>query len=224
MKQMTNQVNPKAGTLKQTKGNVIQNASKKLIAFVLMLAITLQTGVVMAASDDNNDTCCVVERKERNNKFAKAIRLALPSSENIRKADSEMTSNLYKSLRESKVKKFSAQFKLADAEMNESFKAETSIKNATTGNADNAIHDVFNAENIAFNNDVASADQDINNNFTVEEKGISLSIDQRSADEWMNSVFQAENISTPSAANFGIADAEIHNLYLERTNLKIASR
>lgn len=220
---MMNQVNPKAGTLKQTKGKLIQNAFRKMIAFVLMLAITLQSGVAMAAGD-NNDTCCAVEKRVKANKFAKAIRVALPSSENVRRADSEMTSNLYKSLKESKVQKFTAQFKVADAAVNESFRAETSIRTLSAVNADEAIQTVFQAENIAFNNNVAAADEDINSIFTAVEKGISLSIKHGSADEWMNSIFHAENISTPSAASFSVADAEINNLYQERATMKIAIR
>ena len=67
MKQMMNEVNPKAGTLKQTNGKTLQNVSRRLIAFVLMLAITLQPAMVNAKTNDENG----VHLRDKKGRFCK---------------------------------------------------------------------------------------------------------------------------------------------------------
>ena len=205
-----NEVNPKAGTLKQTNGKTLQNVSRKLIAFVLMLAITLQPALVNAATnDDNGDTCCSVEKKEKTNKFAKLVKLSLPSSKMVSKADSEITSALYKSLNENRVKQFAEAFAAGDTEINKAFKAETSISLPNGLQADEVMIAGFLAENIAFSGDVAAGDAAMNRMFESAYR-IEFNSDAIAGDEWMNIRFQAENISLPSTLMIAKADAEIN--------------
>ena len=209
---MMNQVNPKAGTLKQTNGRILQNVSTKLIAFVLMLAITLQPRLVSAAAnDDNGDTCCAVDKKAKVNKLARLVKLEIPSSESVKKADIEMTSNLYRSLNESKIGYFATAFAIGDAEMNKSFKAETSISTPASAAADEVMESNFRAENIAIAADVNVADENIDALFTVNEKGLVFNNDSSVADDWMNIKFQAEHIALPSTEMIGRADYEINS-------------
>lgn len=128
MKRKMNQVNPKAGTLKQNKINWsnFKNASRKLIASVMMIAVIAMTPGVVNAGTRNGDTCCVSETS-RLVKLVKAVKLALPSQEMIRRADSEAHRNLIRSLSENKMKKFSAVFASSDADINGSFNKETRV-------------------------------------------------------------------------------------------------
>jgi hypothetical protein len=211
MKQMMNEVNPKAGTLKQTNGKTLQNVSRKLIAFVLMLAITLQPAMVNAATnDDNGDTCCSVEKKEKTNKFAKLVKLSLPSSKMVSKADSEITLALYRSLNENRVKQFAEAFAAGDTEINKAFNAETSISLPNGLQADEVMIAGFLAENIAFTGDVAEGDAAMNRMFASAYR-IQFNSDAVAGDEWMNIRFQAENITVPSTVMIAKADAEINS-------------
>lgn len=217
MKQMMNEVNPKAGTLKQTNGKTLQNVSRKLIAFVLMLAITLQPAMVNAATnDENGDTCCSVEKKDRVNKFAKLVKLSLPSEKMINKADSDITSALYKSLNENRVKQFAEAFAAGDTEINKAFAAETSISLPEGMKADEVMIAGFLAENIAFNGDVAAGDAVMAKLFAAEHR-VQFTSDAIAGDEWMNLRFHAENIATPTAVMIARADAEI-NGHLQSDN------
>ena len=210
MKQMMNEVNPKAGTLKQTNGKTFQNVSRKLIAFVLMLAITLQPAMVNAkTNDENGDTCCSVEKKDRVNKFSKLVKLSLPSAKMINKADSEISSALYKSLNENRVKQFAEAFAAGDTEINKAFAAETSISLPKGMQADEVMIAGFFAENIAFTGDVAVGDTELTKLFAAEHR-IMFASDAIAGDEWMNLCFQAENITTPTAVMIAQADAEIN--------------
>ena len=210
MKQMMNEVNPKAGTLKQTNGKTFQNVSRKLIAFVLMLAITLQPAMVNAkTNDENGDTCCSVEKKDRVNKFSKLVKLSLPSAKMIKKADSEISSALYKSLNENRVKQFAEAFAAGDTEINKAFAAETSISLPKGMQADEVMIAGFFAENIAFTGDVAVGDTELTKLFSAEHR-IMFASDAIAGDEWMNLCFQAENITTPTAVMIAQADAEIN--------------
>lgn len=203
-----NEVNPKAGTLKQTNGKTLQNVSRKLIAFVLMLAITLQPAMVNAATnDDHGDTCCSVEKKKVN-RFASLAKLTLPSAKMINKADSEITSALYKSLNENRAKQYAASFEASDAEINRSFKAETSISLPNGLQADEVMIVSFMAENIAVPGNLAAGDAEITKMFEAAHR-IHFTNDAVAGDEWMNIRFQAENIAMPSAAMYAQADAEI---------------
>lgn len=203
-----NEVNPKAGTLKQTNGKTLQNVSRKLIAFVLMLAITLQPAMVNAATnDDHGDTCCSVEKKKVN-RFANLAKLTLPSAKLINKADSEITSALYKSINENKVKQYAEAFAAGDTEINNAFKAETSISLPNGLLADEAMIAGFLAEHIAFNSNTAAGDAEITKLFNAAHR-IQFSTDALAGDEWMNIRFRAENITMPDAAMYAQADAEI---------------
>lgn len=219
-----NEVNPKAGTLKQTNGRILQNVSTKLIAFVLMLAITLQPGIVTAAaSDDNGDTCCAVDKKKAKvNKMARLVRLEIPSSASMRKADTEMTSNLYKSLHESKIGYFASAFAVGDIEINNAFKTETSISTPASSVADEVMEVNFRAENIAMIADVNMADENIDALFTVNEKGIHIYSNQAQADDWMNTSFLAEHIALPSEEMISKADNEINNQQRQGTAHTVA--
>ena len=210
MKQMMNEVNPKAGTLKQTNGKTLQNVSRRLIAFVLMLAITLQPAMVNAkTNDENGDTCCSVEKKDRNNKFTKLVKLSLPSAKMINNADSDITSALYKSLNENRVKQFAEAFAAGDTEINKAFAAETSISLPKGMLADEVMITGFFAENIAFTCDIAVGDAELTKLFAAEHR-IQFASDTIAGDEWMNLRFHAENIVMPSATMIAQADAEIN--------------
>lgn len=218
-----NEVNPKAGTLKQTNGKTLQNVSRKLIAFVLMLAITLQPAMVNAkTNDENGDTCCSVEKKEKNNKFAKLVKLSLPSEKMINKADREITSALYKSLNENRAKQFAEAFAAGDAEINKAFKAETSIAVPRALQADEAMIAGFYAENIAMAGDVLAGDAAMEKMFYAQHS-IQFASNNQAVDELMNIRFQAENIATPTAAMIAQADAEInHRLQVDHSARTLA--
>jgi hypothetical protein len=211
MKQMMNEVNPKAGTLKQTNGKTLQNVSRKLIAFVLMLAIALQPAMVNAkTNDENGDTCCSVEKKDRTNKFTKLVKLSLPSEKMINKADSDITSSLYKSLNENRVKQFAEAFAAGDTEINKAFNAETSISLPESMKADEVMITGFFAENISFQGDEAVGDAAMTKQFAAEHR-IQFTNDAIAGDNWMNVRFQAENITLPTTVMFAQADAEMHD-------------
>lgn len=210
MKQMMNEVNPKAGTLKQTNEKALQNVSRKLVAFVLMLAITLQPALVNAAThDDNGEACCTINKIDSGNRYAKLVKVSLPSARIVNKADSEITANLYKSLNENKVKQFAAGFAAGDAEIIKAFEAETSITLPASLSADEAMTNGFYAENIRFNQDVAAADQAMNSMFNEAFKVKRITGNVAEADEMMSIRFMAENINLPSADLVSKADAEI---------------
>jgi hypothetical protein len=165
--------------------------------------------VSAAASDDNGDTCCGVDKKAKVTKLAKLTRLEIPSSESMKRADLEMTSNLHKSLSESKISYLTAAFAVSDAEINSMFKAETSISTPATAVADEVMDLNFQAENIAMNANVIVADDNIDALFTVFEKGIQMRNNQAFADDWMTTSFLAEHIALPSAEMISKADNEI---------------
>lgn len=214
-----NQVNPKAGTLKQTKINwsSFKNASRKLIALVMMLAVITTTPGVVNAGTRNGDTCCSEETTSMV-KLVKAVKLTLPSKEALRRADSEAHRNLFTSLRENKMKKFAAMFIKSDADVNGSFKKETTIS-LPVGNQvnDESISNLFQAENINMNSSVANSDQDIMDVFQAENDGIKMNIQAIAADDQITNNFLAENINVPGAEVVSEADAEIQK-NLERDN------
>jgi hypothetical protein len=206
MKQKMNQVTPKAGTLKQKSWNLLQNVSTKLIASVLMLAVIALTPVSLMAEIKHGDSCC---KTSKANDFPKGVYLTLPSSETVKRADSEINRNLYRSLRESKISKLAKWFAAADAEMNAKFKGETTISGVTTLNADESVNILFAAENLG-TGIAMNADTDINDLFTAEHVGIQSSWGTVNSDEQMNTAFSAENITLPGNESFSAADLEIH--------------
>jgi hypothetical protein len=206
MKQKMNQVTPKAGTLKQTSWKLLQNVSTKLIASVLMLAVIALTPVSLIAGIKNGDTCCKTSKAVD---FPKNVSLILPSSEMVKKADSEMNRNLYKSLRESKINRFAKLFAAADAEINWIFKGETTVSSFSAVDADETMISNFAAEHIS-RTFAANADTDINDIFTAENVGIKGSWASVNADDQINTLFNAENINMPGQDSFGKADQEIH--------------
>jgi hypothetical protein len=217
MKQKMNQVTPKAGTLKQTKWNVLQNASTKLIASVLMLAVIALTPVSLFAGMKNGDSCC----KKGKVDFPKNVLLTLPSSEMVKKADSEMNRNLYRSLRESKIARFAKLFAVADSEINWIFKTETTVSRFSSMEADEAMSNGFAAENISVTF-AGHADNDINDIFTAEHKGIQASWVSALADDHINTLFSAENINMPGSSAYSNADQEIHQNMMNANAAKYA--
>jgi hypothetical protein len=205
MKQKMNQVTPKAGTLKQTSWNLLQNVSTKLIASVLMLAVIALTPVSLMAGMKNGDSCCKTSKKD----FPGNVFLTLPSTEMVKKADSEINRNLYRSLRESKITRFATVFALADAEINRIFRNEYSVTSFPTVISDEFMNVNFAAENISRALAV-SADTDMNDIFTVENVGIKGSWSSAIADNKVNTLFSAENITMPGDQSFSKADLEIH--------------
>jgi hypothetical protein len=218
MKHKMNQVTPKAGTLKQT--NEIQNALRKLTASVLMLAVLVMNPGSIMASIKAGDSCCETPTKKL--VLSKTVLLTLPSTEMVKKADREMTINLYKSLKESKVKKFAHLFMVSDAKVNALFISETTIGLPTTVLADERVNDVFAAENLSIAN-AAVADTNINDLFTAEEAGIRQSSNLVIADEQMSTMFHAENIGVPGDNSFAMADMEINKNMNDELQVKLAS-
>lgn len=218
MKHKMNQVTPKAGTLKQT--NEIQNALRKLIASVLMLAILVMNPGSIMANIKAGDSCCETPTKKL--VLSKTVSLTLPSREMVKKADREMTINLYKSLKESKVKKFAHLFMVSDAKVNALFISETTIGLPIALIADERVNDHFAAENlsIAYASD---ADTDINDLFTAEVAGIRQSSDLVNADEQLSTMFHAENIRVPCDDSFATADLEINKNMNDEFQVKLAS-
>jgi hypothetical protein len=218
MKHKMNQVTPKAGTLKQT--NEFQNALRKLIASVLMLAVLAMNPGSIMAGVKAADSCCETPSKKMDD--SKSAWLSLPSKEMLKTADSEMTVNLYKSLKESKVKKFAKLFAAGDAEVNALFISETTIGLSADVVADEYINNEFAAENIpvAFGH---SADTDVNDLFTAEEAGITQSANVVIADEQLDNMFNAENITLPGDDSFAKADLEIVRNMHDEFQVKLAS-
>ena len=215
MKQLKNKVNPKAGTLKQKDENPIQNVSRKTIAFVLMIVLTVQTGLAgTMAGATSQGSCCSSIEKDSVTKMAHMVKLILPSRESIRKADSEMHRNLYRSLRESKIRPFLKEFERNDAEMNGMFMSEHSIATPAPDQADEDMQVIFKAENIssAMNEDLS--DREIHARFISETGRFDMTKDHKRSDEWIHTIFMAENISLPSAEMIEKADLEIHTTML----------
>jgi len=206
MKQKMNQVTPKAGTLKQKSWNLLQNVSTKLIASVLMLAVIAVTPVSLMAEMKHGDSCCKTSKAID---FPKGVYLTLPSSETVKRADSEINRNLYRSLRESKISKYAKWFAVADAETNARFKGETSMSGFTTLYADDEVNIFFAAENLGTEFAV-NADTDINHLFIAEHVGIKSAWGTVNSDEQMNTSFNAENITLPGNEILIVADLEIH--------------
>lgn len=200
-----NQVTPKAGTLKRTKLNTIQNVTRKLIASVLMLAMIAATPASVIAGIKVNDSCC---GKAKTVNLPKAVVLELPSREMMNKADSEMNSNLLRSLTESKVARFAKAFEAADAMVNACFVNATTISVLSAATADESINSIFAAEHIRQAGS-SFADADINDLFTAEVAGIRQPLNSASADAIAHAMFQAENISMPGTESFSKADLEI---------------
>jgi hypothetical protein len=162
-----------------------------------------------ATNDENGDTCCSVEKKDRTNKFARLVKLSLPSEKMINKADSDITSSLYKSLNENRAKQFAEAFAAGDIEINKAFAAETSISLPKGMQADEVMIAGFFAENIAFTGNVAVGDAEMTKMFDAAHR-IQFASDAIAGDEWMSLRFQAENIAMPTAVMIAQADAEIN--------------
>jgi hypothetical protein len=220
MKRKMNQVNPKAGTLKQNKINWsnLKNASRKLIASVMMIAVIAMTPGVLNAGTRMGDTCCTPETSQLV-KLVKEVKLTLPSQEMIRKADTEAHRNLVRSLSENKMNTFSAQFAISDADIISSFNKETMISLPVADRVtDENITTLFQAENIDMSSSIANSDSDIMDIFQAENDGIKLNIQAVAADDQININFLAENINLPGAEMISKADAEIQR-NLEKDNM-----
>jgi len=223
MKQSKNKVNPKAGTLKQKNEKPLQNVFHKRIAFVLMLVLTLQTGMAGTLGGGMTTAPCFSSReKDSVSKMVHMVKLGLPSKESIRKADLEMNRNMYRSLRDSRIKPFEKAFERSDAEMNRLFMAENSISTPDVGTADEDMQNRFMAENVNSGQDPARSDMEMNAIFTAEVPGIGIRADHARTDEWMNAQFQAQNISLPSAEMIARADMEISDM-MRNGNISLAA-
>lgn len=226
MKRKMNQVNPKAGTLKQNKINWsnLKNASRKLIASVMMIAVIAMTPGVLNAGTRMGDTCCTPETSQLV-KLVKEVKLTLPSQEMIRKADTEAHRNLVRSLSENKMKKFSTQFATSDADINSSFNKETMISIPVADRVtDENITTLFQAENIDMSSSIANSDSDIMDIFQAENDGIKLNIQAVAADDQININFLAENINLPGAEMISKADAEIQRNLEKENMIRYASK
>lgn len=235
MTRENNKVNPKAGTLKQENKDLrkkTKTITVNLIAFALFILVSIPNmsfvqddTYVMAADSKKSlqlgnmtpDSCCVVEKPGNIRSRKGVIKLVIPSVEMIRKSDSEATSNLAYSLKESKLKALMPMIAKSDAEINNLFRKETSLdlSNIIAGHqSDKRLNDLFAAENISKNALAASekADSDINDQFIAEHVGITASyVNLVDADLEISKDFalQSLNISLPSAVQFNLADNEI---------------
>lgn len=223
MKQMMNEVNPKAGTLKPRNRKTLQNVSRKLIAFVLMLAIALQPAVLSAKTlDYKGDTCCSVEKKNTVNKFAKLVKVNLPSRDYIRKADSEITRNLYNSMEENRVKQFADGFATSDAEINRAFNAENRISAPKTRLGDDEwMAARFMAENIQMPANWSANDATVIKDFNQSVRIQWATPRAEGLDEMVTLQFFAENISIPSAEMITVADESMHHRIMQELNNSI---
>jgi hypothetical protein len=244
MKLKINKVNPKAGTLKLTNNAVWNNAkavSRKMIAFVLMLGLTLTNMAFMQEDDslgkgtnlqggatatniNKADTCCAAEKGKTAVIGRKAVKLVLPSVETVRKADSEVFANLYASMVEQS-NYFSMQMlNRADAEIGTNFETEVNYEvsipaNSSLNKSDEAVNASFTAENIGIGQNaskmVQKADEDMNSLFVAEIIGVNMPTKAlAAADQEINSNFEAENsfrISGPSTESIVKADKEINS-------------
>jgi len=235
MTRENNTVNSKAGTLKQ-ENRALRTQTKtftvKLIAFALFILVSIpnmsfvQDDTFVTAADSKKslqlgymtpDSCCVVEKPGNIRSRKGVIKLVIPSVEMIRKSDSEATSNLVYSLKESKLKALMPMIAKSDAEINNRFRKETSLdlSGIIAGHkSDKRLNDQFAAENISINALVngEKADTNINDLFIAENVGIpALYVNLADADMEINKDFgiQALNISLPSALQFNLADTEI---------------
>ncbi len=223
-------VNPKAGTLKQQDRALRisrQSGFVKSIAFALLLsltapAVTQAMGDLADTGKESNvkidrsipDSCCVADDRQNKGKY-RIVRLTIPSSEMIRKSDSEVTRNMVYSLRENKLRKMSAWISRSDRDIDAQFTRETRIsqgQDAVRADADMALY--FQAENIPVSAGVAAgkADEDMNDLFRLENEGLLWSMNSKlRADDDISMQFVLENtrISLPSAADFAKSDAEM---------------
>lgn len=235
MKRENNKVNPKAGTLKQENRDLRTNTKTmtvKFFAFALFILVSLpnmsfvQDDTFVKAADSKKtiqlsniapDSCCVVEKPGNIRSRKGVIKLVIPSVEMIRKSDSEATSNLVYSLKESKLKALMPMIAKSDAEINKRFRKETSLdfSEIIAGHkSDKSLHELFYAENIRLNATAEQSDTDINDLFIAEHAGIpALYVNLAEADLEINKDFalQAMNISLPTALQFNLADIEIMN-------------
>lgn len=251
MKPTIKKVNPKAGTLKLTNNAVWNNVSRKLIAFVLMLGLTL-TNLAFVQEDDSlgkdssnpggatattvnkADTCCTTEKGKTMPIERKSVKLALPSVEMVRKADSEALGNLFASLREQDNFVTPLMINLADLEIKSNFdsgvfdKISIPAKSAVS-NADKTVDARFIAENVGISTVASkmfqSADEEMSASFTAKNVGETTQKQSVvfTAESEINNNFQADNsyqISTPSAKSFASADEEITSNIYKDTNGK----
>jgi hypothetical protein len=249
MTRENNTVNPKAGTLKQ-ENRALRTKTKsitvKLIAFALFILVSIpnmsfvQDDTFVSAADSKksllngnmtSDSCCLVEKPGNIRSRKGVIKLVIPSVEMIRKSDSEATSNLVYSLKESKLKALMPMIAKSDAEINKRFRKETSLdlSSIVAGHhSDKGLNELFAAENISINALAAGekADTDINDLFIAEHVGIpALYVNLAEADLEINKDFalQALNISLPSASQFNLADTEIMSQIQQTTDNKSQS-
>ena len=227
MKRQTNEVNPKAGTLKPNTQNLsnLKNAFRKLIASVMMLAVIAMTPGVVSAGVKSDDTCCTPETTGMK-KLVKSVKLNIPSREMITKADIEAHLNMIRSLTENKMKKYSALFASSDQAISRSFRSETTIflPAATVKVSDVSISNYFQAENINMNASFVTSDEDIRDIFQADNGGIVVNASAEIADDQITSNFRAENINLPSVEVLTKADAEINNNLKKDNSLGYAKK
>lgn len=251
MKTTIKKVNPKAGTLKLMNDAVWNNVSRKLIAFILMLGLTLTAfvqeddslgkgtnhqGGATATTINRADTCCLTDKGKTAVSGRKAVKLVLPSVEMVRKADSESFMNLFTSASEQNTYMEPWMVNLADVEIKSNFDSEVNYKVSIPAtfqlhNADETVNASFVVENIGIgkvaSTMIQTADDEMNAGFVAENERI---ITQKqsvalAADREINNNFEADNgyrISVPSQKSFASADQEISkNINKDRNSNRI---
>ncbi|MDX2046016.1 MAG: hypothetical protein SFU87_04475 [Chitinophagaceae bacterium] len=220
MKPMIKTVNPKAGTLKQTSNavrNNVKNVSRKLIAFVLMLSLALSNMAFVQGDSLENvnnenataknttkfDTCCAVTKAGVTEITRRKVKLGMPSSKMIHKADKEAIENLLTSLKNEGVIYPVTVFEKADAEIVNNFSTEGKIQMPSANNISKADTEMTSRFNAAYAVSMPSVK-------TVN-----------TADEKINILFAAENISVLKNDVAQKADQEISGNFSRVNNLKI---
>lgn len=216
-------VNPKAGTLKQTNRALqtnLQSGFVKSIAFALLLSITVPamsndqgdgidtgSGVIERIESQSPENCCLASEPT-----VKKVKVTMPSSEMIRKSDSEAVKNLRQSLTENKLHALRFWLARADWEMNRNFETEHRVKTSQNVKAaDTEILVQFNAENIPAvqHGMVLKSDAEMVDFFKMENKGLRFSNTELAmVDAEMTRLFsiQETRISVPADAEFARAD------------------
>jgi hypothetical protein len=246
MKQQNNKVNPRTGTLKQTKSSfqILNRIPMKTMALVILFNLTL-ANLSFSQGDDslpNNfsyaepvshtgskSACCTEERPVNPYARKTAIRVSLPSVQMVNRSDREVTINLIRSLHVNRVQELSGLMRVADQAMHAFFISETSM-GRTAGEmirtADDDINLSFASEHISASTalSLSRGDRSIHEDFLAEQNGLVHRYNSLAAsDEDIHSRFSQENTTISLPASYvARADEEINNNMVREAGVKIA--
>ena len=186
MKQKTNNVNPKTGTLKTKIGafsGVLGNTVMKAAA-PLFLVASVSAGTVQARKADTIGSYAVasthsegfndssqLEGNGPGKPRMRPVQIMLPSPKAVRLADYEVTRNMINSLVQPAIPAYKVAFNAAD----------------------NDIHSLFLSETRVFVSPFESSDEEIDGLFRIENLDMSAISDAAEADLSIDAAFRAEN-------------------------------